>query len=136
MNPVSINNRPTTTGPILNPQLHDANEDETLNILLAAALELAETNVKECYSAARQLDPTTYRHVEAQYPKGEIWRYCAVPALTTLVDALRTITRDIPEAHRDLAFALEGEIISPDRTALLTDEAQLATGYQHSEDAK
>lgn len=132
MNPVPINTRPTTTGPILHPQLQSATDEATLNILIAAAYDLAETNVNECYGAARQLDPTTYQHIEAKYPQGEIWRFCAVPALSTLVDALRAITRNIPEAHRDLAVAVEGEIISPERTALLTDEDQLATGHQSS----
>lgn len=135
MNSVTINTRPTTTGPILDPRLSRANPTAALNAVIVAALEVAEQNVKECYSGVRQLPPATYRMVKPKYAEGETWRYCASPALSHLVDALRAITRDIPEARRDLACALSDEIIPQDRSASLTDESILATGHKPAGDA-
>lgn len=125
MNPVTINQHPATTGPILDPGLQNAPTKAVITAVVAAAIEVAEQGVKECYAGARQIDPIAYRLIGARYPDGEAWRCCATPALTHLVDALRAITSDIPEARRDSACHFDGAIVPAQRTNELTDEVQL-----------
>lgn len=130
MNSIEINNHPATSGPILTPGIEGADPEDVIKMLIGAAMVVAEDSVKECYSGLRQLDPRTFSHVAGRWPQGEGWRYAASPGLNKLVDSLRAITRDIPEARRGTAPSIEGELVPTNPTVVLTDEVQLASAHR------